>query len=305
MNAVPWRGRERLTLPATAKNETTSIEHDTPPPMESPPRSPSPSAVKLFSTEDTLSETLPDTESTLCQDRSESPEQVARNTEENQEESAVTNTTETTSVYRLTDIPVTFAVDVSGSTKGAILEREQTAISKICELLSHPRLCTQSKILPWSHRAKSPVAATDIERLSSRGGTDPSVLLDNSKSCSTLQRSNLWFLLTDGDIDKPYIHKFANAIPRAGIHGTACVIILFGYASDSPYDCNITVGLSVFAVAPHSIFLFHDVKSDRLFVLQGKGCFLDLLPEDKKFISFGKWTEWKDLVQSSTKTSRN
>lgn len=265
--------------------------------MESPLRSPFPSAAKLFSTEDTPSESLPDTDSTLCQDHSESPKQVAKDTGENQEQSTVTNTTDTTSTYHLTEIPITFAVDVSGSTKGAILQREQTAISKICNLFNDTRLCTESKILPWSHRAKDPVDATHVERLDSGGGTDPSVLLDNPTSSSTLQSANLWFLLTDGAIDKSNIHKFANAIPKAGIHGTACVIILFGYASASPYDCNITVGLSVFAVAPHSIFLFHDVKRDLLFVLQGKGCFLDLLPEEKKFISFGKWTKWSDLVQ--------
>lgn len=296
MNGVTWRGRERLTLPSPA-SETTSLGRATPSPLESPLRSPLPSATKLFNTQDTPSESWPDTNSTLRQDRSESPKQVAKDTEENQEHPAVNSVTAITSTYDPTKIPITFAVDVSGSTQGAILQRERTAISKICDLHNHGRLCTESKILPWSHRAKAPIDATDVERLSSGGGTDPSVLLDDSTSCSTLQSSNLWFLLTDGAIDTPKIHTFANAIPKAGIHGTACVIVLFGYASNSPYDCNITVGLSVFAVAPHSIFLFHDVKSDLLFVLQGKGCFLDLLPEEKKFISFGNWTKWEDLVQ--------
>lgn len=297
MNGVPWRGRARLTLPSSTSG--TSIGHATPSPVESPLRSPFPSVTRLFKTEDNTSESLPDTDSTLCQDRSEPPKQIAKDkgTNESQEESAVTNAAETKSTYNLTEIPITFAVDVSGSTEGAILQREQFAMSKICDLLNPRTLSAESKILPWSHRAKAPVHATDMKRLVSGGGTDPSVLLDDSTSCSTLQSSNLWFLLTDGAIDEPNIHKFANAIPKAGIHGTACVIILFGYASDSPYDCNITVGLSVFAVAPHSIFLFHDVKSDLLFVLQGKGCFLDLLPEEKKFISFGGWTRWKDLVQ--------
>lgn len=203
------------------------------------------------------------------------------------------------STYSLGQKAITFAVDVSGSTAGAIIEREKAAVSQICDLhRSHnPGLATQSTVLPWSHRAKSPLPATDVNQLEAGGGTEPPVLLENAQSLAHLQASNIWFLFTDGAIDQHLIHKFANAIPTAKLHGTACVIVLFGYAQRSPFDCNVSVGSSVFAVAPHCLFLFHDVRSDRVFVLQGKGCFLSILPKDKQFVSFGKWTKWDDLVQ--------
>lgn len=201
------------------------------------------------------------------------------------------------STYPLGQRPITFAVDVSGSTRGPILEQEQAAVSQICDLLDHPRLCNLSTVIPWSHETEYLVPATEVKRLGAGGGTDPSILLRHSASCERLKKSRIWFLLTDGKIKKPLVHKFATAISTAGIHGTAAVIILFGSAKKSPFNCNVSVGLSVFAVAPHCLFLFHDVASGCLFVLQGKGCFLESLPTDKQFVSFSEWTKWDDLVQ--------
>lgn len=197
----------------------------------------------------------------------------------------------------LREIPLTFAVDISGSTNGDILHQEKQAIRAVCSILNEQALEANSAILPWSHRASSPIKLNRIQDLRSGGGTNPAVLLENKLCRSQLQSSDLWFLLTDGMIDEPHVHSFANSLPGAGVHGTACVIILFGYAVASPFSCNVSVGISVFAVAPHCIFLFHDVRSGKVYVFQAKGCFATLLPKEKRFAAFGDWTRWSDLVR--------
>ncbi|KAL4868024.1 hypothetical protein BDV12DRAFT_109321 [Aspergillus spectabilis] len=194
------------------------------------------------------------------------------------------------------EIPLTFAVDVSGSTAGRILRQEQDAILAVSANYKSQDLVSRSTVLPWSHKSYPPRNIAGVESLTSGGGTDPGALLENTACKSRLQDSSLWFLLTDGFIEEPLVQRFANAIPEAGIHGTACVIILFGYTVASPFDCNVSVGMSVFAVAPHCIFLFHDVRKGEVYVFQAKGCFSNMLPDDKRFSLFGKWTTWEDLA---------
>ncbi|GFN20197.1 glucosidase II beta subunit-like family protein [Aspergillus tubingensis] len=196
----------------------------------------------------------------------------------------------------LGQLPLTFAIDVSQSTLGPVLRKEQDAIREICGDSMPPDLVSRSSILPWCHTAFQPMKIADIENLSSWGRTDPGALLNSPACKSKLQDASIWFLLTDGQITEPLVQKFAHAISAAGIQGTACVIILFGYPESSPFRCNISVGMSVFAVAPHCIFLFSDVRTGILYVLQAKGNFSNILPAEKQFVPFGERTEWADLV---------
>lgn len=195
------------------------------------------------------------------------------------------------------DLPLVFAVDVSGSTRGRILDEEKRSINLLMGGLKPAESNTQSRVIPWDGRCLGVVHPQQTPFLTPGAGTDPSVVLEDAVARRALQEASLWFLMTDGFIEKPLINKFANAISKTGIHGTASVIILYGYRVQSPYDCNVSVGLSVFAVAPHCIFLFHDVKSGDLYVLQAKGSFTTLLPEHARFTPFGPTTRWQDLIR--------
>lgn len=203
---------------------------------------------------------------------------------------------EGTTSFRRT--PLTFAVDISGSTRGRIITQEQAAITSICSTLELG-IAQQSPILPWDRKAQGVLYPDNVKQLTTGAGTNPVAVLDNKVHRKHLQKSKLWFLMTDGYIEEPIVTKFANGIPGAGIHGTASVIILFGYHNASPFHCNVSVGMSVFAVSPHCLFLFHEVRSERVYVFQAKGCFAGLLPQDKQFVSFGKWSRWEDLHQIS------
>ncbi|EEY19933.1 conserved hypothetical protein [Verticillium alfalfae VaMs.102] len=195
------------------------------------------------------------------------------------------------------DLPLVFAVDVSGSTRGRILDEEKRSISLLMGGLKPAESNTLSRVIPWDGRCLGVIHPQQTPFLTPGAGTDPSVVLEDAVARRALQEASLWFLMTDGFIEKPLINKFANAISKTGIHGTASVIILYGYRVQSPYDCNVSVGLSVFAVAPHCIFLFHDVRSGDLYVLQAKGSFTTLLPEHARFTPFGPTTRWQDLIR--------
>ncbi|PWY62875.1 hypothetical protein BO83DRAFT_458201 [Aspergillus eucalypticola CBS 122712] len=173
----------------------------------------------------------------------------------------------------LGQLHLTFAVDVSGSTKDIALRKETDAITKF-RLSMSPELVPLSTILPWSEEATPPMEISQVEKLRASGGTDPGVLLQSSRCTSKLRNASLC----------------------AGIHGAACVIILFGERWESPFDCDVSVGISVFAAAPHCIFLFSDVETDIVYVLQAKGTFSNVLPAGREFSSFGEWTRWEDLV---------
>ncbi|BCS03812.1 uncharacterized protein AKAW2_70690A [Aspergillus luchuensis] len=196
----------------------------------------------------------------------------------------------------LGQLPLTSAIDISQSTLGPVLRKEQDAIQEICGDSMPQDLVSRSRALPWCHTAFEPMRIADIENLSSWGQTDPGALLYSPACKLRLQDASIWFLLTDGQIPEPLVQKFAHAISAAGIQGTACVITLFGYPESSPFRCNVSVGMSAFAVAPHCIFLFSDVITGILYVLQAKGNFSTILQADKQFVPFGEGTKWADLV---------
>jgi hypothetical protein len=194
-------------------------------------------------------------------------------------------------------IPITFALDVSRSTEGAVLRAELNVISELCVEFSQPDLVSQSVILPWCHHARPPVQISHMDDIRSAGGTNPVVLLNDPVCEARLRSCNLWFLLTDGLIEDELIQSFANTLAEAELHGTACVIVLFGVSESFPFYCNVSVGSSVFALAPHCIFLFHDVQTGLVYVFQAKGCFRTLLPDRKPPTVIDQSTNWGDLTR--------
>lgn len=191
-----------------------------------------------------------------------------------------------------------FAVDVSGSTHGVVLEQEIIAIKTISGNLpsTTKSLCS---LIPWNHRVYQRLHLDQVDVLVAEGGTQPDELLADDQSRELLQKSHLWFLFTDGAISPGPVEAFAQAINEHKLHGKACVLVLFGYRPPIPTHCNISVGISAFGVVPDCIFLFHDVESHELFVLQTKGCFTPMKGAKERNLILDDYTEWKDLPLTS------
>ena len=196
------------------------------------------------------------------------------------------------------DIVATIAVDVSGSTAGNVLSKEKEVIDTLCNGL-RPTALEKVDVVPWSHWVQPLIKANTLDLLISDGGTKPSTLLSTSASNQALSKCSAWFLLTDGEIDDDEIQNFSQGITQNGLHGIACVIILFGYKSIRPVDCNISVGLSIFSTASDCLFIFHDIDSNKAYILQSKGHFNALLPGGCNELLLNNTTLWGHLPQFS------
>ncbi|MCJ1262859.1 hypothetical protein MMC22_002729 [Lobaria immixta] len=192
------------------------------------------------------------------------------------------------------DITATFAVDVSGSTAGKVLEEEKDAICSLCIGLSRDAQ-PQAEIIPWNHTTQRIIHSSELDGLCSFGGTIPNSLTTSFEAKKALSKCSAWFLLTDGEIAHNEICDFSNGICEASLHGTPCVVILFGYKSLRPTMCNISVGLSVFSNATDCLFLFHDIDTTQVYILQSKGKFNALLPSGCREVVFNEETLWTDL----------
>ena len=186
-------------------------------------------------------------------------------------------------------------MDISGSTEGKVLDEEKDVISTLCSGLSRDAI-TQASVVPWSHFVQNVIRPDELDGLfSDGGGTDPSELNNDDDAKIALSKCSAWFLLTDGEIGTREVHRFSNGICEAGLHGTPCVVILFGYKTSRPIRCNISVGLSVFSNAADCLFLFHDIDTMQAYIIQAKGAFKALLPLGCQTLTLDPSTLWKDL----------
>jgi hypothetical protein len=195
----------------------------------------------------------------------------------------------------LRGVKAVIAVDISGSTEGKVIEQEINAAQSICSNFLEVSEA-QTKIIPWDHRTHTFRTVRDVERLGSRGGgTRPSALTSNIASVNALRKCSAWLLFTDGKIDDHEIRDFSRGLCANGLHGTAGIVVVFGYKYQKPVDCNISVGISIFGMAPDCLFLFHDVSSGVVSILQSKGVFNALLPKVYGALSLDENTEWCEL----------
>ncbi|KAF8862895.1 hypothetical protein BDZ45DRAFT_160750 [Acephala macrosclerotiorum] len=192
------------------------------------------------------------------------------------------------------DCRISFAIDISQSTRGSILAEECAFIRNFTGGLS-PEAKEFVRVLPWDEISHKFITVEELEKIDPGGRTDPNVLLRNKEQIDLLQASQLWFLLTDGEIVPNTVRRFAFNINSRSLHGTACVIVIFGKRPAKPILCNVSVGISVFAVTPNCLFIFHDVETHTAYVLQCKGCFNVLLPSGLVEIKLGSTTEWRDI----------
>ncbi|KAH7403043.1 hypothetical protein BKA64DRAFT_440088 [Cadophora sp. MPI-SDFR-AT-0126] len=192
------------------------------------------------------------------------------------------------------DCRTSFAIDISQSTIGPVLAEECAFIENFVGNLSDSARGL-ARVIPWDEISHPIITVEGLGNIKPAGRTDPNVLLQNKEHIDLLQSSNLWFLLTDGEIVPKTVHRFAFSINSRSLHGTACIIVIFGKLPQHPTLCNVSVGISVFAVTPNCLFVFHDVETHLAYILQCKGCFNSLLPEGRNQTSLNSSTQWYEI----------
>lgn len=191
---------------------------------------------------------------------------------------------------------ISLAVDISGSTAGRVLNSEREFMMKLVSQLTPGTIGQNAFVLPWNQAAGRPCHVQDLLMLQSCGGTDPVVLLKSQPHLAALKMSNLWFLLTDGEIISRDVSALATTLAEKGMHGVPCVIVIFDNKSNLPSNCNISVGISPFAAVPNSALLYQDITvGGKCHVLATKGCFNALLPEGAEQPVLDEFTSWDSL----------
>ncbi|PMD22290.1 hypothetical protein NA56DRAFT_644986 [Hyaloscypha hepaticicola] len=201
------------------------------------------------------------------------------------------------------------AVDRSGSTIGTTIKTECNVVRELCHLR---RDLNQSpvKLLPWCDTAYAPITLHDArtglrKNLDAGGGTDPAVLFKSEACLEALRAAGIWVLMTDGQIFDSLVENFATRTAEVGLHNKACIVIVFGDASSGrPATCDISVGIAIYAVVPDCLFLFHDIPTGIVRIMQAKGRLRKLLPfvaglgrRIKLVVS--QYTAWAELPRTS------
>jgi hypothetical protein len=207
--------------------------------------------------------------------------------------------------HKIGSLPMCIAVDRSGSTFGSTIKSELDVVEQICHL-RHDEKHQPVTLLPWCDVAFSPVSLPDggvkrrLNGIGADGGTDPAVLYGSDASLRELRAAGIWVLMTDGRIRDTLVENFATKTSEVGLHNKPCIIVVFGnVTSGRPAACDISVGVAIYGVVPDCIFLFHDVPTGIVRILQAKGRFKQLLPKGLVWLVVSQYTTWAELPRIS------
>lgn len=166
-----------------------------------------------------------------------------------------------------------FAVDDSGSTAGSILRQERAFVDRFRE--GHAN--DNDTISLWGSQCDTPSKNfSTIDWRSRHGGTQPSEIFNCQPALDALRASDVWFLLTDGEIWSEDVHRLANIAQDREVLNIPLVFLITGSRGKSPSSTNISVGISFFASSQDTLILFKETSTGRIFVIAGKGCFAAL-----------------------------
>lgn len=191
------------------------------------------------------------------------------------------------------------AVHHFSSTHGSILRSERNVVDQLCVLRpfyrKYPVLTT---LLPWNNQSPKTIPVSTIRHdhfsyAPTPEATDPSSIYLNESYVKALHGCSVWFLFTDGEIHDKEIDAFRNNTSKLGLYDAKCVVVVFGSAAEAhPAAVNTSIGMSTCALAPNSLFLFHDYPTGAVYLLQAKGCFEVLLRSGGKNPTVDNHLRW-------------
>ncbi|KAH7089121.1 hypothetical protein FB567DRAFT_468067 [Paraphoma chrysanthemicola] len=166
-----------------------------------------------------------------------------------------------------------FAVDDSGSTKGAKLRQERGFVNAFRDIHAN----AEDAISLWGKSCDAPSMDFDsVQWLSKHRGTTPSAIFRSPSSLDAVKHSDVWFLLTDGEISANEVTRLAMLAQSEEVLNIPLVFLIVGSRQKTPSLTNISVGISFFASCQDTLILFKETATSRIFVIAGKGCFSPL-----------------------------
>ncbi|KAI4194622.1 MAG: hypothetical protein LQ350_007677 [Teloschistes chrysophthalmus] len=188
-----------------------------------------------------------------------------------------------------------FAVDASGSTAGSIMRAQEKTVRRL-----HGN--SADNVLLWATSCHDPQLIDEVAPSYFRGdgGTDPAAIMRNLRAVEQIQDSDLWVLLTDGNIPERHVHTLSDTAETAEVLQVPIILVITGSRYGVPGQSNISVGVTFFAAAREALILFKDYSSGQLFVIDAKGAFQSLKQETSDHIS-----GWSSLSQFANEAEFN
>ncbi|KAF2088256.1 hypothetical protein K490DRAFT_64933 [Saccharata proteae CBS 121410] len=184
-----------------------------------------------------------------------------------------------------------FAVDASGSTAGAIIGAEHDAVENLS--FEH----TNDQATTWGSYCQTPSRTfSDITWSGNLGGTNPTSILTHPPALDAIVHSDIWYLLTDGQVGGQEVWRLSSLAAEKGILDIPVVFLITGWTRGSPGSANVSVGVTFFANARDVLCLFKDVTSGVVYTLAGKGCFAPLQPDLDTPLSDQTWAQLKSFA---------
>ncbi|OAL45320.1 hypothetical protein IQ07DRAFT_549054 [Pyrenochaeta sp. DS3sAY3a] len=163
-----------------------------------------------------------------------------------------------------------FAVDDSGSTQDLIISRERDFVLGL-----HSRFPNASDAVSlWGFQCDPPTEDfNSMEWKGVHGGTYPTEILQLESAVQTIKSSDVWFLLTDGEVFGSDVTRLDRLAQEKNVLNVPLVFVITRGRSQTPSQTNISVGISFFASSPDTLILFKDMKTKEICVIAAKGCF--------------------------------
>ncbi|KAF2031516.1 hypothetical protein EK21DRAFT_88012 [Setomelanomma holmii] len=166
-----------------------------------------------------------------------------------------------------------FAIDDSGSTAGSILRQERAFADAFWA--SHSNI--NDSVALWGNWCDVPTKdTTNVRWISRHGGTQPSTILKSQAALDAVKDSDVWFLLTDGEIWDGEVAQLAEMALSKDVLNVPLVFLITGSRGKTPSKTNISVGISFFASCQDTLILFKETATGKIYVIAGKGCFASL-----------------------------
>lgn len=184
-----------------------------------------------------------------------------------------------------------FAMDTSGSTRGRIVGKEWAFVKGL-----HTN--REDTVAKWNHNCQTPQLVDETRQNyldDVGGGTSPDQILRNASAVREIKRSDVWFLLTDGEIPNGAVAELTNLADKLDLTHIPMVLLIVGRKrSLGPAVTNISVGIPFFANSQESLILFKDDLTGEIFVIAAKGSFASLLyATDESLLA--DLTDWDSL----------
>ena len=164
-----------------------------------------------------------------------------------------------------------FAVDASSSTSGSIMRAQAETVWGLQG--SH-----DDTVAKWSTSCQIPQILDSVppDFFNGTGLTQPVSILSNVKAVDAIRGSDLWLLLTDGEINAASVSELTRLAETENVLHVPVVLVITGQKLETPAHTAISVGIPFFASAREALILFKDYQTGQISLIDAKGSFAPL-----------------------------